>query len=118
MVALRALNKTELDEITKTVYRAAKDVLGDKLKSAYLYGSYARGDYDDESDVDITVLADVPMEEASKTRSKIRQFTGDIDLEYCKVISVSVTNYDLFCYYSDTLPYYMNVLKEGISLYA
>ncbi len=30
-----------------------REIFGEKLDSVLLYGSYARGDYDDESDVDI-----------------------------------------------------------------
>jgi len=31
---------------------------GDRLKGVYLYGSYARGDHDDESDFDVLVVLD------------------------------------------------------------
>jgi len=40
-----------LNEITNKVVRAARECLGDKLDRVILYGSYARGDYDDESDI-------------------------------------------------------------------
>ena len=33
------------------------------LKSVILYGSYARGDYTPESDVDIMILVDLPDDE-------------------------------------------------------
>jgi len=46
-------SKAALDEITGRVCTAAKEVLGDKLEKVLLFGSYARGDYDEYSDVDI-----------------------------------------------------------------
>ncbi len=46
-------------EMVETARRA----FGERLRRIVLYGSYARGDYDAESDVDLLVLADgVPAE--------------------------------------------------------
>jgi len=42
-------SRSVLDEITAKVVQAARESLGDKLDKVILYGSYARGDYDDES---------------------------------------------------------------------
>lgn len=38
-------------------------IYGLHLKSVILYGSYARGDYTPESDVDIMILVDLPDDE-------------------------------------------------------
>ena len=40
----------QLKSILNQVAVKAKEVLRDRLRGAYLYGSYARGDYDAESD--------------------------------------------------------------------
>ena len=37
-------------------------IYGTHLKSVILYGSYARGDFTQESDVDIMVLVDLPAD--------------------------------------------------------
>ena len=47
--------KNQLHIITETVAQEAKARLGDNLDAVVLYGSYARGDYSDESDIDIMV---------------------------------------------------------------
>ena len=36
-----------------------KSIMGDSLKQMILYGSYARGDYGDNSDMDIMVLTEL-----------------------------------------------------------
>jgi len=61
-------SKAALDTITGRVCAAAKEVLGDKLEKVLLFGSYARGDYDEYSDIDIFVLADIRLEGAPPLR--------------------------------------------------
>jgi uncharacterized protein len=53
--------------------------LGEKLEKVILFGSYARGDYDEESDIDIMVIADIALGEANETRDKINAKTRDLD---------------------------------------
>lgn len=49
----------------------AKQTLGDRVKRIILYGSYARGDYNQSSDIDIMILTDLTDEEIEKYRDKI-----------------------------------------------
>ena len=47
------------ENIRVIVYQFSEDVkriLGDKLTKIIVYGSYARGDYREDSDVDIMIL--------------------------------------------------------------
>ena len=111
-------SKAVLDEITGRVCAAAKEVLGDKLEKVLLYGSYARGDYDEYSDVDIFILADIPQEDCCGTGLTIGSFTSDLDLEHNILICPHVTSSAIFNKYSQTLPYFMNVIKDGVELYA
>ena len=49
--------KRQLNEILERVVGGSKTLFGDNLDSVILFGSYARGDYDDESDIDIMIMA-------------------------------------------------------------
>jgi uncharacterized protein len=111
-------DKALLDEVTSRVCAAAKEVLGDKLKKVLLYGSYARGDYNEDSDIDLFILADIPQEECCDAGSDIYHRVSMFELEQGIMISPHVTGSAIFHEYSETLPYYMNVIKEGIELYA
>ena len=46
------MKQEKLDMICRKVADCYRRVFGDKLRSVYLYGSYARGDYDKESDIE------------------------------------------------------------------
>ena len=111
-------SKDVLDTVTEKVCAAAKEVVGDKLEKVLLYGSYARGDYDEYSDVDIFILADIPQEDCCGIGSKIDSLTSDLDLEYNIIICPHVTSSAIFNTYSQTLPFFMNVIKDGVELYA
>jgi len=111
-------SKTVLDTITKKVCASAKEVLGNKLEKVVLFGSYARGDYHDGSDIDIMILADIMPEDEGTTRRKIRGLMDHIDLEYDVIASLHVTCGDNYREWLDVLPFYMNVQKEGVELYA
>lgn len=108
--------QSALNEITAKIAQAAKDCLGDRLDKVILYGSYARGDYDEESDIDIMVLADIAPEERRPIYMKISDLTGDLDLEYDALISIHVTDCTTFYQYIDDLPFYMNVIRDGVEL--
>jgi predicted nucleotidyltransferase len=110
--------KAALDEITERVCAAAQKLLGDKLEKVLLYGSYARGDYDEYSDVDIFILADIPQEDCCDMGSDILDFAGDLALEHNVLICPSVTSSAIFHKYLQASPYFMNVIKDGVELYA
>ena len=48
-----------------------KDILGDKLTKIILYGSYARGDYKENSDIDIMILTTLTDEEIRRIKTDI-----------------------------------------------
>ena len=107
-----------LNRITEKVVNAAKENLGKKLDKVILYGSYARGDYNDESDIDILILADIPLKNRWREREKIREIIGRIDMDYDVVLCLSVVDSDTFNKYLPVEPFYTNVLKDGLILSA
>ena len=106
----------QIAELSQKVVQAAKDTFGEKLDKVILYGSYARGDYDEESDVDFFILADVPQEEASMWRQNMRDCIPYVDLDYDVTVSLHVTGLAIFNRFINTLPFYMNVTREGVVL--
>lgn len=110
--------KAELQEIAEKVVQAAKDSLGDKLERVILYGSYARGDYDNESDIDIMVLAKIPLKDRGSERNKIRKLLNYIDLEYDVVLSLNIIDCETYFRFFHVEPFYQNIAKDGVVLSA
>ena len=80
-----------------------------------LYGSVARGTQTEESDVDIAVIVRKYTEDM---HDKMIDLTVDLELEYNKVLSVLLIDYDNFREWEDVLPFYKNMKKDGIMLWS
>ena len=92
--------------------------LGNRIRKIILYGSYARGEYEENSDIDIMVLTDLSDEEIIKYRDKILDIAFDIEVDnnFDIMLSPLLKNIDKFNYWLEVLPFYMNVQREGVVL--
>ena len=108
----------QLTIITSELSGALQEVLGDKLFRILLYGSYARGDYDEESDIDIMVIADVPQDELAKYRKSVNRVASRTGLKNDMLLSVSMMDRETIYGKRDVLPFFNAVLTEGQVIYA
>ena len=102
-----------LKELTNKIY----DLLGDKLDRVVLYGSYARGDNTDDSDVDILVLTKVSSDETKKYDRELNKIFSRVGLEHDILLSMFLTNKDHYIYWLPAMPFYQNIEKDGVILY-
>lgn len=107
----------KVNNIIKQFIEELTNILGESLKKVILYGSYARGDFDKNSDIDIMILTDLPEKEIEKIRGKVRDIACDLELENDVVISPMVKNIDKYNERINIIPFYINVKKEGIVLH-
>ena len=59
-----------------------RNVLGEDLKKVIVYGSYARGDYREGSDVDVMVLTSLTDEVIKPVEYKLYDVAFDFLMEY------------------------------------
>ena len=81
-----------------------------------LFGSYARGDFDEDSDIDFFVLADIPHEKINKWEDDIDDRIPDLWYDYDLLVNIHITSKAMFDRYFNVLPYYQNVIREGVEL--
>ena len=111
-------NKSTLNQITNRVVQEVKENFGSNLDKIILYGSYARGDNDGDSDIDIMALVDVSPEDANRFDMQLTSFTSRLGLEFDVVVSLFVKDCNTFYKYLHIEPFYQNVMKDGVVLSA
>jgi len=84
---------------------------GSRLKAVILFGSYARGDYNRNSDLDVLIVLDAYQ---SRWDELVRsaQLASDLSLEYDITISRTIMSEEQWK--NGDLPMLMNVRAEGI----
>ena len=107
-----------IDKIIQEFTTKVNELLGDRVKRIILYGSYARGDFNESSDIDIMILTDLTDAEIIEDREKVWDIAYDMewDNNFDITISPLVKNIDKFNYWLEALPFYMNVQREGVVL--
>lgn len=117
MVAIGTLEDTQLKEITSDLTEYLVNIFGSKLKQIILFGSYARGDHDEWSDLDLMVLVDEEDQVIKTHDADIAGLMSDIAIKYGVIPSVIEKNYNHFYHWAEFLPFYSNVLDEGVVIY-
>ena len=105
-----------MEEICKRVVAAYRRAYGDDIEAIYLYGSYARGDFDEESDIDFAAIVKGNQFELREKRGQLLHEVAEMDMEYDVFTSPKVISADMFKKYKNESGYYKNIRKEGIRL--
>ena len=107
----KALTAHQWQLLSQEVKQALTDLYGPRLDRVVLYGSYARGDFHAESDVDfLVVLAD----EEIKATTEFDRFWDIIWSQWQKTgVCVSIKVVAQHKYELSSFFFYQNVKKEG-----
>ena len=92
-------------------------IYGDHLRKVILYGSYARGDFHADSDVDLMILLDMPDMELKVFSRQLSYMTYDFNMDHdldIKPIAKSKAHFEKWI---ENYPFYSNIHKEGVVLY-
>ena len=108
----------QLNEIMKAMVECYRSVYGNQIVDIVLYGSYARGDYTENSDIDIVAIVHGDRKILQEQLKKVWDSSCELELEYETILSPTVIPYEEFQRYQKELPYYRNIAQEGVIVVA
>lgn len=94
-----------------------KKIYGSHLQRVILYGSYARGDFRPDSDIDIMILLDISDLELKAYSQTLSYMTYDFNLDNGIDIKPIAKSEAHFRKWVENYPFYANIHKEGVVLY-
>lgn len=109
---------TQIKIVLDQYIEEIKRIIGADVKNIILYGSYVRGDYKSNSDIDLMILVSCSEDKAVDLQNKLFDVSYDFWYQYDLEINPIVKNKSHFIKWVENYPFYNNVQKEGINLYA
>jgi predicted nucleotidyltransferase len=106
-LALKENEKRALQELKGRLLQRFPDA------EIILYGSKARGDFDEESDIDLLILIETPI--TSGLEEEITHITYDIELKYDVVFGKIIENKGFWnSPLANAMPLHWNIDREGV----
>jgi predicted nucleotidyltransferase len=103
--------------VTTEVLREVINLLQDDIYKMVLYGSYARGDFDSESDIDILIVLNSDMDKVRKYRKQVSHVASRVGLKNDVEVSLLLRDRETVEKGMQILPFYKNIMTEGVEIY-
>lgn len=110
--------QNQVYEILRALNGIYSDVYGADVDQVILYGSYARGEALEDSDLDVAAIVHGDRESLQAKLYQVWDASADLELAYDTILSPTVIPFDEFHRYKSDLPYYRNIDTEGVRLNA
>ena len=111
------LEQKALDDYLKQYVEILKNIFHDKLLKVVLFGSYARGEANDDSDIDVFIVIDMNEDTLYDYRDKLLKDTVDFNMDNdidIQIITMEAPRYNRYKYAEMLL---LNIRDEGITYY-
>lgn len=112
-----ALNTETIEKVKIEAAEMVKALIGSDLIEIILYGSCARGDYTDDSDMDIALLVKCNRLEAKKYDNALAGISTELAMKYFAIVNFVSLPYDEFVEKRAWYRYFKNIDIEGERLY-
>ena len=106
-----------MQNLIEQYVEAIKKIYGSHVRQIILYGSYARGDFRADSDIDIMILLDMSDLELKAYGNQLSYMTYDFNMDYDLDIKPIAKSESHFNKWVMNYPFYANIHKEGVVLY-
>ena len=107
-------DKQQIQQIVAELCDGLSAVFPSEKMEAIVFGSLARGDWEDGSDIDVLLLIDAPREVIARHNWQIGNIAADLLLDHGVLVSPIVENRTYFNANAEALPFYRNIRREGV----
>lgn len=111
------LNDVVIENVKREATESVKAVMGEDLIKVILYGSCARGDYTQDSDVDIALITVCDRMEAKRYSDKLAHISMQLAMKYFAVVNFVCLPYAEFMNKKSWYLYFQNIDSGGEVLY-
>lgn len=114
MDSMLSLTNEIIDNVCKEVVTHLRNGISNNLYEIILYGSCARGDFTEDSDIDIAVILNCKRSEVERYNELFATISTNMAMKYFVVINFIGLPFDEFNGKSNWYSYYKNIKKEGV----
>ncbi len=111
------MNPANIENAKRELALWLKEIFGAKLNEIILFGSYAKNQSDEESDIDIIVLVDEDKMQLKAYSHSVAEAVTDLNLKYNVVLSVIIQSTTEYEEYKEVLPFFINIRREGVPIH-
>lgn len=111
------LNERTINSVKLEATKLASELMREDLVEVILYGSCARGDYTDDSDIDIALITKCDRMEVKRYDDALAGIATTLAMKYFAIVNFVCLPYDEFVEKKTWYAYFRNIDLEGEVLY-
>lgn len=103
------------EEMLRDLIYGLREIFAQNVSQIILYGSVARKEETNESDIDIAIIIDGVQDSA--IRERFIEWNSEMDMKYNRVFSIVDIEKSQMEKWGNVLPFYRNIKEEGVVLW-
>ncbi|MDE5700051.1 MAG: nucleotidyltransferase domain-containing protein [Lachnospiraceae bacterium] len=111
------MTQSIIDKVKRESVLLICDAMGEDIRKIVLYGSCSRGDYSEDSDIDIALLVSCDRTDTKKYRDILAEIATKLAMNYFVIVNFVCLPIREFEERKEWYPYFRNIDREGELLY-
>ena len=111
-------SQIEVRSIIAQLHESLTNIFPQEQFDVILFGSYARNDADDGSDIDVMFLVDSSRQTIQEKHWQVGEAAAEVLMDHGIVVSPIVENRAYYHENANILPFFKNVQREGVKISA
>ena len=103
------------EDMREELVRGLISIFQNNISMIILYGSMARNEATDESDIDVAIIVKNQMDD--DTKRQFVSWAADMDIRYERVFSIVDIQESNMMKWEKVLPFYRTIREEGVVLW-